>query len=156
MALRAILGDSQAASDAAAEHGIVIKPAAIDQWLKRYPDEFARIQESRLSTIRQEVISDSRTLLRKRNKVATKALEKLDDQVDLEELTAAQMASVLRAVDTGRSTDIESIRKLSVEAVAPAERQGYQELIAKLARTGVITVDNEADAPVIEAEVEDD
>ena len=144
LALRAILGDSLLASKAAREHGIIISASSIDKWIDKNPQEFGRLQESRLSAIRQDVIRSSRALLAKRDVLANKALDALGEGLDVEALTAPQLAAILRAVDVGRVGDAEQIRKLSTEAVAPAERQSYQELVLKLARTGVITVEGTA------------
>jgi len=145
LALRAVLGDDQATLDACAQHGIKITASQLRDWMKKFPEEFARLQESRLSAIRGEVIKSSRSLLAKRDRIADKALTALDTGLDVEDLTAPQVAAILRAVDTGRVGDAEQIRKLSTEAVAPAEREGYQDLVLRLARSGAVTVEGSTD-----------
>ena len=144
LALRAILGDDEATIEACTQHGIKITASQLRAWMKKFPEEFARLQESRLSAIRQDVIKSSRSLLAKRDRIADKALTALDDGLDVEDLTAPQVAGILRAVDTGRVGDAEQIRKLSTEQVAPAERQSYQDLVLRLARSGAVTVEGEA------------
>ena len=143
LALRAILGDDEATVEACTQHGIKITAHQLQTWMKKYPEEFARLRESRLSAIRQDVIKSSRSLLAKRDRIADKALTSLDvDLDDADGLSAKQVTAILRAVDSGRAADINALQKLSTEAVAPAERQSYQDLVLALARSGAVTVES--------------
>ncbi len=143
LALRAILGSDDLASEAAAENGIIVTPHTISNWRRADPVGYGQLQEARMGTIRQEVIAASRTLLQKRDKLANKAIDKLEEAMDGEELTSKEVNTLLRTLDGGRHIDAENIRKLSASEVAVGERASYQELVLKLARSGAVTIESE-------------
>jgi hypothetical protein len=143
LGVRAVLGDDKKASEALKEMGTPVPAATIGSWRRKYRDRFLFYTESQISTIRQEIIASSLQLLAKRHDMATKVLEKLNERIDEEDLTAGQLSYVMRGLETGLGIGIDKVRALSEESVAPAERQGYQDLIEKLVKRGAITVEAE-------------
>jgi hypothetical protein len=149
LGVRAVLGDDDKASEALAEMGQPVPAATIGTWRRKYRDRFLWYQESRMNSVRQEIVATSLHLLHKRFDLAETVLAKLAVRVDEEDLTAGQLSYVMRGLETGIGIGTDKIQNLSADAVAPAEREGYHALIERLAKHGAITV--EAEEVTVEA-----